>query len=165
MMIEAANIRPSFAGRESIPADELRHVQEPAAIFEGDWLDEDGSRIFAYSLGGWLRGRPLGGLRGGVMVGGECMLVVARDRAEADQLAVLGLQDSIDALHAEERDYQEAHAALARLSSVGPARRIDLATAAPADMSDAFVADTAAIRKLRGDDIVLAAGGVEDAPT
>lgn len=163
-MIEAANIRPSFAGRESIPADELRHVQEPAAIFEGSWLEDGGARIFAYTIGGWLRGRPLGGLAGGVMVGGDCMLVAARNRAEADQLAVLGLQDSIDALHAEERDYQEANAALARLASVGPARRIDLATAPASDMSDAFVADTAAIRKLRGDDIVLAAGGVEDAP-
>lgn len=161
MQIEAANVRPSFLGRASITAEELRHVSEPAAIFEAQWLDEDGSRIWAYTLGGWLEGRPLGDMRGGVMVGGEVMLVTAKTREEADAMACLGLQDSIDALNAEERDYQEANAALARLASVSPTRRIDLATAAAADKSDEFEADAESIRRLRGDDIVLSAGGVE----
>lgn len=161
-MIEAANVRPSFLGRPSITAEELRHVSEPCAVFEAQWLDEDGSRIWAYTLGGWLNGRPLGDARGGVMVGGEVMLISAKTRDEADAMAGLGLMESIEALHAEESAYQEANAALARLSSVSPTRRIDLATAPAADMSDEFVADSEAIRKLRGDDIVLSAGGVKD---
>jgi hypothetical protein len=159
-MIEAASVRPDFAGRQSIPADELRHVEEPCAVFEADWLDSDGERVYAYTLGGWLRGQPLGGLSGGVLVGGDAMLVHAASRAIADTLASLGLEDTIAALQAEERDYQEAQAALARLSKVGPVRRLELATAPAADLSDAFVEDSEAIRKLRGDDIVLAGGGV-----
>lgn len=95
------------------------------------------------------------------MVGGEAMFVAGRDREAADAMAALGLQESIEALHAEERDFQEAHAALARLGQVSAVRRIELASAPAAELSDAFVEDTAAIRKLRGDDIVLSGGGVE----
>ena len=160
-MIEAANMIPSFIGRQSITAEQLRHVSEPCVVFEADWLDDDGARCYAYTLGGWMDGRPLGGMLGGVTVGGEVMIVHADNRQNADALASLGLQDTINALHDEEASYVEAHAALARLAEVGPLRRIELATAAPADLSDEFVNDSQAIRKLRGDDVVLGTGGVE----
>ena len=165
MMIEAATARPSFGHRPKITADQLRHVVEPCVIFEADFLDSDGERVYAYSIGGIFEGRPLGGFDGGVTVGGEVILISgAPSRAAADWMAGAGLQDTIDGLRHEESDYQDAHAALARLSQVSPAVRIDKATASPADKSDAFERDAEAIRKLRGDDIVLAGGGASDSP-
>lgn len=162
MSIEAANTRPAFGHRPKITADQLRHVQEPCVIFEADFLDDDGERVYAYTVGGFLDGQPLGGLGGGVTIGGDVILIAGADnRTAADWMASAGLQDTIDGLRAEEADYIEAQAALARMSMVSAQTRIDKATAAPADKSDAFEADAAAIRKLRGDDVLLAGGSVE----
>jgi hypothetical protein len=164
MHIDAANVRPSFAGRASITPDELRHVDSPCVIFEGLWLDDDGEKCWAYTVGGLYEGKPLGGITGGVLVGEQAIIVHAETRELADAIASDGLLTTLSALDEEEHDYIEANAALARLSAVGPVRRLDLATAAPADKSDEFEEDTAAIRKLRGDDVVLTVGGVEDTP-
>ena len=162
MTIQAAHTRPTFGHRPSITAEQLRHVQDPCVIHEGDFLDDDGVRVHCYTVGGVLDGQPLGGILGGVTIGGEVILIAdAPSREAADWMASSGLQDTIDGLHHEEGEYQEAHAALARLAAVSPVTRIEKATASAADMSDAFVEDTAAIRKLRGDDIALAGGGVE----
>jgi hypothetical protein len=164
MHIEAANVRPDFSSRPSIPAADLRHVEEPCVVFEAVWADDDGALCYAYTVGGWLNGGPLGGIGGGVLIGDEAIIVHAEDRDEADAIASAGLQTTIEALDAEEAAYIEANAALARLATVSPMRRMDLAAAAPADRSDEFEADATAIRKLRGDDIVMTVGGVEDAP-
>lgn len=162
MTIQAAHTRPSFGHRPSITADQLRHVQDPCVIHEGDFLDDDGVRVHCYTVGGFMDGRPLGGLQGGVTVGGEVILITdAPSREAADWMACSGLQDTIDGLHSEEAEYQEAHAAMARLSTVSPVVRVEKATASAADMSDAFVEDAAAIRKLRGDDIALSGGGMK----
>jgi predicted flavoprotein YhiN len=72
-------------------------------------------------------------------------------------MAGLGLQDTIDALNREDEQILDALAAKARLASVNPVRRLELATAE--EKNPDFVADSEAIRKLRGDNIVLAAGG------
>ncbi len=161
MQIDAANVRPTFSSRESITPDQLRHVDEPCVIFEALWLDDDGEKCWAYTVGGMLDGKPLGAM-GGVLVGDQAIIVHAETRELADAIASDGLLTTLSALDEEERDYIEAHAALARLTEAGPIRRIELATAKPADKSDAFVADTEAIRKLRGDDVMLSAGGPEN---
>lgn len=163
-MIQAADVLPDFLKFPRIDAADLRRVQEPCVIFQHHWLDSDGAKCWAYTVGGWLEGRPLGGLQGGVTIGGDVMIVHADTRGEADAIAAMGLQDTISGLGAEEGAYIEAHAALARLGEVSPIRRMELATASPADKSDAFQEDTAAIRKLRGDDIVLTTGGVDEGP-
>lgn len=155
MHIEAAQARPDLSRRPSITADQLRHVSEPCVIFEGGFLDDNGERIWVYSVGGWLDGRPLGSMLGGVTVGGDAILLHAADRASADAMASLGLQDTIEALNSEEADFQEANAALARLAAVSPVRRMELATAKASDLSDTFVEDAQQVRKLRGDDILL----------
>lgn len=160
-MIQAADTAPNFLLHQKIAADDLRRLQDPCVIFEHEWADSDGARCFAYTVGGWLDGRPLGDMRGGATVGGDVIIVHAYSRADADLLASDGLQSSISALDGEEAAYIEAHAALARLASVSPVQRIDLATASPANTSDQFVADSQAVRKLRGDDIVLTVGGVD----
>lgn len=160
MHIDAANVRPDFSSRESITPDQLRHVDSPCVIFEALWLDDDGEKCWAYTVGGMLDGKPLG-LMGGVLVGEQAIIVHAETRELADAIASDGLLTTLSALDDEENDFIEANAALARLAAVGPTRRVELATAKPADKSDEFEADTAAIRKLRGDDVMLSAGGPE----
>jgi hypothetical protein len=159
MSIEAANVAPSFAFRRSLVAEDLRRLSEPCVIFEGTHTDSDGVTAYLYTVGGWLDGQPLAD---GCTVSGEVMLIHAGSRDEADYIARMGLHDTILALDSEEERYQEASAALARLSSVGRFELIDQATKPAADTSDAFVRDTEAIRPLIGDDIVLAAGRVEN---
>lgn len=159
MSIEAANVLPHFGFRRSLVAEDLRRLEEPAVIFEGTHTDGDGVTAYLYTVGGVLDGQRLAD---GCTVSGEVMLIHADSRADADAIACMGLHDTILALDAEEGAYQDAHAALARLQSVGPLELIDQATKPASDTSDAFVRDTTAIRPLIGDDIVLAAGRVEN---
>lgn len=156
MSIAAENVAPAFHTRRSITAEELRRLQEPAVIFEGNRRDSDGELMWLYTVAGWLDGANVATMQGGCTVGGEVILIHARDRTEADMIAGLGLQDTIDALNSEQERHIDALAAQARLSTVSPIRRLELATAR--EKNAEFVADAEAIRPLRGDDIVLAAG-------
>ena len=160
MSISAADCHPAYHLRQRIGADDLRRLVEPCVVFEHEWLDDDGAKCWAYTVGGLLDGQAISDMQGGATVGGELIIVHAEDRQEADAIASLGLLDSIQALDDEQGAYIEAEAAKARLASVGPVRRLDLAAAAPADRSDEFVRDAQAIERLRGDDIVLTVGGV-----
>jgi hypothetical protein len=157
MSIAAANVAPAFHTRRSITADDLKRLDEPAVIFEHEWRDSDGELCFAYTVAGWLDGQNIATIQGGCTVGSEVIVIHARDRSEADLMAGLGLQDTIEALQREENEHLDALAAQARLASVNPIRRLELATAQ--DKNPEFIADSEAIRKLRGDDVVLAAGG------
>ncbi len=157
-MIAAANVAPSFLGHRRITAEELRRVQDPCVVFEHYWHDTDGQGCYAYTIGGMLDGEMLGGMQGGATVGGEVIIVHAESRAEADTIAAYGLADTMNGLEGEAEAYIEAHAALARMGEVSPVRRLELATAAPADKSDEFERDSALITPLRGDDILLTAG-------
>lgn len=161
MSIAAANTAPAFHLRQKLGAQDLRRLIDPCVIFEHAWLDSDGEQCWAYTVGGILDGQPVGDHQGGCTVGGEVIIVHADERGEADAIASLGLMDTISALDGEEAAHLDALAAKARLESVGAVRRMDLATAAPADKSDQFEADAAAVRALRGDDILLTVGGVE----
>jgi hypothetical protein len=157
MSIAAANVVPAFHTRRSITAADLKRLDEPAVIFEHEWRDSDGVPCFAYTVAGWLDGQNIATMQGGCTVGGDVIIIHAPDRDNADLMAGMGLQDTIDALQREENAHLDALAAQARLASVNPIRRLELATAE--DKNPEFVADSEAIRKLRGDDIVLAAGG------
>lgn len=161
MSIAAANVAPDFLSRRSISAADLRRLQEPAVIHEGKFHDSDGAPFHVYTVAGWLDGENVFTLQGGATVGGEAIVIPVEDRETADEIAGMGLRDTIDALNAEEVVRIDALAAKARLESVNPLRRMDLATAPDSEKNPEFVADSEAIRKLRGDDILLAAGGVE----
>ncbi len=145
-------IVPNFAFRPNLVADDLRRLQDPCVIFEYIHVDSDGEPAYIYTVGGWLDGKRI---PDGATVGNETILVHAKTRDEADYLAGLGLQDTISALVAEEKLYQEANASLARLSSVGAIERANQATKPDSDKSDAFVEDVKAIRPLIGDDVIL----------
>jgi hypothetical protein len=159
MSIAADTVAPAFHLRRSIAAADLKRLQEPAVIFEGERSDSDGEHFFTYTVAGWLDGQNIATIQGGATVGGDVIVIHAPDRDNADLMAGMGLQDTIDSLNREEEAHIDALAAKARLESVNPIRRLDLATAT--EKNPEFVSDSEAIRKLRGDDIVLAAGGVE----
>lgn len=160
-MIAAANVAPDFSFRRRLVADDLRRLQEPAVIFEHEGIDSDGARFFVYTVAGWLDGVNVATIQGGCTVGGEVILINADDRTSADDMACLGLADTIGALDREQELHDEAIDALARLTTIGVLDRMALATAKPGDKSDAFVEDADKLRLLAGDDIVLAAGRVE----
>lgn len=164
MSIQAADVHPNYLLRQKITAEQLRRVVDPCVVFEHCWSDSDGQACYAYTVGGILDGKPLGGIHGGATVGGEVIIVHADSRGEADELARFGLGDTVNALDGEEDAYIEAQAALARMSSVSPIRRMDLAMAPDAEKSDEFTKDAEAVRILRGDDIVLTVGSVEGPP-
>lgn len=156
MNIAAANVAPDFSHRQRLVADDLMRLAEPCVLFEHKGVDSDGFDFYLYTVAGYLDGQRL---LDGCTVGGEVIVIHAHDREEADFIASRGLEDTINALHAEAAAYIDAHAALARLSTVGAKDRIELATKPDADKSDAFVRDQALIRPLIGDDIVLTTGG------
>lgn len=159
-MIAADKVAPNFATRRSIPAYDLRRLAEPAVIFEGTRRDSDGELVFMYTVAGWLDGENIASMQGGATVGGDVILIHARDRAEADLMAGLGLQDTIDALNAEESHHLDALAAKARLDSIGALERINQASKPLADKNYDFIEDASKLRQLAGDDIVLTVGGV-----
>ena len=160
MSIAASNCVPNFAYRRSLVAADLRRLQDPAAIFEGEHVDSDGVTAYIYTVAGWLDGVNVATMDGGCTVSGEAMLIHADSREHADILAGLGLQDTIDSLNSEAERYIDAQAALARLSAVNPLRRLEVAAKPDADKSDEFESDIAKVRPLVGDDIVLTVGGV-----
>jgi hypothetical protein len=157
-MIAAADVAPTFHHRERILAEDLRKLEDPCVIFEHQGSDSDGARFFVYTVGGVLDGRKLGDFQGGVTVAGEVIIIHADRRDDADAMAADGLGQTIAALDVEEERYIDAHAAQARLASVGPIERLDQATKPASDVSDRFVEDVAKIRPLAGDDIILTTG-------
>ena len=159
MSIAAQTVAPNFGHRRSLTASELKDLQEPCVIFEHEGWDEEGQPFWAYTIGGWLHGEPL---QHGCTTAGDVIVISGMDsRADADSVASLGLQDTIEMLHREAAAYREAQCALDRLASVSRLDRLEAATKPNADKSDAFVNDVNAIRPLIGDDILMAAGKVE----
>lgn len=161
-MLTAANVAPSFHLRQRLVADDLKRLDEPCVIFEHFGHDSDGEPFYLYSVGGYLDGQPL---QDGCTVGGDVILIHADSRDQADAMASLGLQDTINALERADDQLLDAAAALGRLGSVGAMGRLEAATKPASDISDTFVRDQAAIRPLIGDDIVLSTGSRPDPST
>lgn len=159
-MIAAANVLPNFATRRHILASDLKDLQEPAVIFEGTHTDTDGETVYVYTVAGWLHGQNVATMQGGALVGGDVILISARGRHEADMIAGLGLQDTIDALNREDDHITDALAAQARIASLRPIERLNLATKPDAEKNPEFIEDASKLRQLAGDDIVLTVGGV-----
>lgn len=162
VMLTAADVAPSFHLRQRLVTEDLKRLDEPCVIFEHAGVDSDNVPFFVYTVGGVLNGMPLAD---GCTVGGEVIVINADSRDHADAMASLGLQDTIDALHSEDGRIADAAAALARLGSISPIARLDAATKPASDISDDFVRDSALIRPLIGDDIVLTAGSAPESFT
>lgn len=156
MSIAAANVTPNFNLRRRIVAEDLLRLVEPAVIFEYQGLDSDNEHFFVYTVAGWLDGQNIATIHGGATIGGDVIVIIADSREQADLMAGLGLEDTINGLHGEEAMIDDAMAAQARLASVGTLDRMDLAI--DAKNHPAYVEDAEKIRSLRGDDIILTTG-------
>lgn len=156
MTISSANVAPDFTSRQRIDAQDLRRLSEPAVIFEHRGIDFDGEPFYIYTVAGWLDGVNIATIQGGATVGGDVMVIHADSRADADMMAGLALEDTINALNREEEAHLDALAAKARLETVGVIDRMDLAMRK--DKSDTFVEDVGKLRQLAGDDIILTTG-------
>ncbi len=162
MSIAAANTVPNFLHRRSLTASELQRVSEACVIFEFEGLDDDMEPFWVYTVGGYLDGEPL---QEGCTVKGDTIVISGmHSREEADEVAALGLADTLSALDGELSRYREAQKALDRLTSVGAVERLDQATKPLAEKNPDFVRDQVLIRPLIGDDLLLAAGTVDKAP-
>lgn len=162
MSIAAANVAPDLSFRRRLTTAELKRLEDPVVLFEHFGHDTDGAPFYVYTVAGWLDGQNVATAQGGCTVGGDAIVINADDRDTADAMAAQGLGDTINFLDQEDEHIAEAAASLARLETIGALDRMKLSTAAPADKSDQFEHDAAAIRVLRGDDIVLSAGAVSD---
>lgn len=156
MSISAANVAPNFLLRRKIHAQDLRRLVDPAVIFEHHGIDDDGEHFYVYTVAGWLDGFNIATQQGGATIGGDVIVVNADSRENADLMAGLGLEDTINALNNEDAMILEAMVAKARLDTVGALDRMDLATRD--DKPDAFIEDMDKIALLRSDDIILAQG-------
>jgi len=156
MTISAANVAPDFAHRRRIHANDLRDLQEPAVIFEHHGIDSDGAHYFIYTVAGWLGGENIATIQGGATVGGDVIVIHADRREDADQMAGMGLEDTINALMTEDERLVEAMVALDRLNSIGALDRMDIALSKEKNAD--FVEDVDKVRVLTGDDIILTSG-------
>lgn len=154
MSIAAANVAPNFLLNPRIEADDLKRLMNPLVFFEHSGRDADGVPFFAYTVGGWLDGKQVSRCT----VGGDVILINADDKVTADYMAILGLEDTINAMHSEDTLIIDALAAQARLKTVGAVDRLTLATKPDSEKSDQFEQDIAKLNVLRGDDIILASG-------
>lgn len=159
MSIAASNVAPAFHLRPEIDQADLKRLQEPVVLHEGKFYDADGAPFHVYTVAGWLDGVNIATPQGGATIGGDVIIIPEDDRAAADDMACAGLQTTIDALIHEEDAHIDALAAQARLAQVSALRRTELAMAD--EKNPDFVADSEAIRPLRGDGILLAAGSVQ----
>jgi hypothetical protein len=100
-MFDSTLLAPDFASRRALSMDELVQLDEPAVLFEHFHVDTDGAHAYVYTVAGWLKGRNVvedNGGQGGCTVGGDVIVVHAKDRAEADEIACGGLLETINAL-------------------------------------------------------------------
>lgn len=153
-MIAAANVAPNFLLNPRIEAGDLKRLTNPRVFPEHHGFDADGVPFYAYTVGGWLDGQPVSRCT----VGGDVILINADDQVTADYMAILGLEDTINAMNAEDTRVLDALAAQARLKTVGAIERLELATKPDSEKSDQFEEDIAKLNVLRGDDIILASG-------
>jgi hypothetical protein len=97
-----ASLARSLSQRSDISVEDLLRLDEPAVLFEMQFDDADGEKTWAYTVAGWLDGRNIATADGGCLIGGQCILVSAKTRPEADEIASAGLADTIRLIAAEE---------------------------------------------------------------
>lgn len=156
MSLAEANTRPTFHLRRKLVADDLLRLDDPAVLFEHYGQDSDGVPFYLYTVAGVLDGERL---MDGCTVGGEVILINADTREEADAMACMGLQDTIDALGSEDGRMRQAVKAFHNMNMVSAMDRLEAALKPASDISDAFLRDRDAMRPLIGDDIVMTTGG------
>lgn len=92
----------------TIEVEHLLYIENPVVIFEGNHVDEDGELAYVYTVGGTIDGHDITmpdhvqrKVRG-CLVGGDAIIVHARSRQEADDMAYEGMMTTIKAVFAEQ---------------------------------------------------------------
>lgn len=88
-----------FSQHPSMDFEYLPRLEYPAVIFEGEQRDSDGEVAYFYTVAGMIGGQNVhknlvenGNVRTyGALIGGDCIVVHAKNRGEADAIAVDGL--------------------------------------------------------------------------
>jgi hypothetical protein len=93
---------PNLDTRRELTLDELCRMEEPVVIHEGEFIDSDKQPYHLYTIAGKLDGQEVAGNDGfsilGCTVAGDAIIISgAKSRAEADDWAVSGLDDTIRA--------------------------------------------------------------------
>lgn len=91
----------NFGARRSISMEDAVRLDDPCVLYEGEKFDAEGARVFIYTVGGWLDGRNIATHDGGATIGGDVIIISAKDRREADVLAAEGLGDTLDMIRSE----------------------------------------------------------------
>lgn len=99
----------NFGARRSISMGDAVRIEDPCVLYEGEKTDAEGQRVFIYTVGGWLDGRNITTQAGGCTIGGDVIVISAKDRREADVLASEGFGDTIDMIRAEQFGQTLAH--------------------------------------------------------
>lgn len=92
----------NFDGHPLIELDDLLALEEPGVIFEREHRDPEGVLSYVYTVAGMLRGEPIvtpdhaTRTVKGALVGGDCIIVQAKTREDADALAIDGLLRTIE---------------------------------------------------------------------
>lgn len=90
---------PQFAyeAHPDITIDQLRRLEDPVPIFEGQAQDTDGHWFFYYTIGGRVDGEEVATLNHvtreamGALVEGDLIIIHAKRREEADEMAMDGI--------------------------------------------------------------------------
>ena len=91
----------NLSDHPSLELDDLLRLEDPCVIFEGEQTDSDGVVSYVYTVGGLMDGRPVGEADHatrtvkGCTVAGDCIIVQAASRDEADAMAADGLEFTI----------------------------------------------------------------------
>jgi hypothetical protein len=150
-MLTAAEVAPSFHMRQRLVAEDLPRLDEPCVIFEHHGRDSDGASFFVYTIGGYLDGRPLLTAAPWAVTSSSSTPTVARTRTPWPRSACRTRSTPCAARTTGSRTPPRRWAGWDR----SPIARMEAATKPASDISDDFVRDSALIRPLIGDDIVL----------
>lgn len=91
----------NFGSRRSISMEDAIRLDDPCVLYEGEKIDEEGQRVFIYTVGGWLDGRNIATQAGGATIGGDVIVISEKSRSEADVLAAEGLGDTLEMIRSE----------------------------------------------------------------
>jgi hypothetical protein len=100
MMLDLRNAL-YFGEHPALELDDLLRLGDPCVVFEGEQVDSDGVVSYVYTVGGFLDGKPVGEADHatksvkGCTIGGDCIMVQASSREEADAMAADGLDFTI----------------------------------------------------------------------
>lgn len=97
---------PNLDTRRELTLDELVRMEDPCVILEGEFFDSNNERYFLYTVAGMLDGAEVAPNDGfsilGCTIAGDAIIISGvKSKGEAHELAVHGLDTTIEAYRQE----------------------------------------------------------------